>query len=95
MPSLRGYVQEMAASNLPEPAGIPLVEYFNPQSTDDVFAELAWPTCNPPIALLAGEQVSFAEQWQSQGWKIFTPDELQAHGVSSIIEKLLKSIAGS
>lgn len=95
MPSLRGYVQEMAASNLPEPAGIPLVEYFNPQSTDDVFAELAWPTCKPPIALLAGEQVSFAEQWQSQGWKIFTPDELQAHGVSSIIEKLLKSIAGS
>ena len=95
MPSMRPYVQEMAAANLPSPAGVPVVEHFNPQVDDDVFAELAWLGCKPPVALLAGEQVSFASQWQSQGWKVFTPDELQAHGVNSIIEQILKSITGT
>ena len=92
---MRPYVQEMAAANLPSPAGVPVVEHFNPQVDDDVFAELAWLGCKPPVALLAGEQVSFASQWQSQGWKVFTPDELQAHGVNSIIEQILKSITGT
>ena len=94
MPSLRPYVLEMAAAGLPLPAAIPQVEHFNEQIDDDAFAELAWPNCAPPVALLAGDQADFAPEWQTQGWKIVTPDDLQAKGVAHLIDLLGKSLSG-
>lgn len=95
MPSLRPYLQELASAGLPVPAAIPEVEHFNEQIDDDAFAKLAWPNCRPPIALLAGDQIDFAAQWQQQGWKVVTPDDLQARGISSLIDQLAQSLAGA
>jgi DEAD/DEAH box helicase domain-containing protein len=90
--AIRPYAEEMARNGLPTPEGLPVVEYFNDAIEDDAFAELAWPDCNPPIAVLSGEQVEFAGQWQKTGWKIFTPDELQVSGVTALIDQIMKSI---
>ena len=95
MPSLRAYVQELAAADMPLPDSLPAVEYFNEQIDDDAFAELAWPSCRPPVALLAGDQEDFALQWQNQGWKVFTPDLLQAKGITHLISQLMKGISGA
>ena len=90
LPSLRPYVLELAAAGLQLPAAIPKVEFFNEQIDDDAFAELAWPECSPPIALLAGDQADFASTWQGQGWKVVTPDDLQAKGISHLIDLLAR-----
>ena len=95
MPTLRPYVVELAAAGLPLPAAIPKVEYFNEQIDDDAFAELAWPDCSPPVALLAGDQADFAPEWQGQGWKIVTPDDLQAKGIAHLNDLLAKGISGA
>ena len=95
MASLRPYVQELAAADMPIPAALPKVEYFNEQIDDDAFAELAWPNCTPPVALLAGDQEDFAPQWQSQGWKVLTSDDLQAKGIAHLTDQLMKSILGA
>ncbi len=76
------------------PKAIPKVEHFNNQIDDDAFAEMAWPNSKPPIAILAGDQTAFAGQWQKQGWKVFTPDELQAKGISCLIDQLAQSLSG-
>ena len=95
MPSLRPYIQELAAAGLPTPGAIPKVEVFNEQIDDDAFAELAWPDCKPPVALLAGDQADFALKWQGQGWKVITPDELQAKGIAYLVDQLAKGISGA
>lgn len=92
---LRSYVQELAAAGLPVPAAIPKVEYFSEHIEDDAFAELAWPECKPPLAVLAGDQVDFASQWQRYGWKIITPDELQASGINHLINQLATGLKGA
>ena len=86
-PGLRSYIPELAAADLP----VPRIEYFNDQIEDDAFAELAWPECNPPLAILAGAQTTFATSWQEQGWKVITPDDLQARGISCLIDQLTTS----
>ena len=95
LPSLRPYVQELASAALPLPNSLPKVEYFNDHIDDDAFAELAWPNCSPPIALLAGDQADFASVWQQQGWKVVTPDDLQAKGVAHLIDLIAKGISGA
>ena len=95
MSSLRPYVQELAGAGLPTPTALPKVEYFNEELDDDAFAELAWPTCSPPIAVLAGEQVDFATQWQQQGWRIVTQDDLQAKGMAHLIDQLIQGFSGA
>jgi DEAD/DEAH box helicase domain-containing protein len=94
MPGLRPYVQELAIAGLPMPEAIPRVEHFNDQIDDDAFAEMAWPNCKPSIAILAGDQIDFASQWQNLGWKVFTPDELQAKGIGYLIDQLSQSLSG-
>ncbi len=84
---LRHCTEELAASGLSE-ALIPQIEYYNENIDDDAFAEMAWPNCNPPVAVLAGDQESFLKRWQENGWKVFTPDQLQAQGVAALIEHL-------
>ena len=94
LPSLRPYIQELACAGLPVPETIPVVEHFNAHIDDDAFAELAWPQGHPPIALLAGDQLDFAPQWQHQGWTVVTPDDLQAKGMSTLIDQLARSVTG-
>ena len=84
---LRHLVEEMAASGISE-SQLPQVEYYNENIDDDAFAEMAWPNCNPPVAVLAGDQESFLSHWQQDGWKVFTPDQLQAQGIAALIEQL-------
>lgn len=93
-PSLRSFVQELAMAGLPVPQTIPQIECFNDQIEDDAFAELAWPKCSPPIAILAGDQTTFVKNWQEQGWKVITPDDLQAKGISYLVDQLAKCLAG-
>jgi DEAD/DEAH box helicase domain-containing protein len=88
MSSLHPYIQELAFAGLEPSVAMPQVEYFNDQIDDDAFAELAWPHCHPPLAILAGQQIDFIRQWQEQGWKIVTPDDLQARGINVLIEQL-------
>ena len=95
LPSLRPYVQELAAAGLPLPTALPEVEYFNEKIDDDAFAELAWPGCSPPIAVLAGDQTDFASTWQQQGWKVLTPDDLQAKGIANLIDLIATGISGA
>jgi DEAD/DEAH box helicase domain-containing protein len=95
LPSLKPYVQELASAVLPLPAALPKVEYFNDQIDDDAFAELAWPGCSPPIAVLAGDQTDFAPAWQQQGWKVVTPDDLQAKGIAHLIDLIATGISGA
>lgn len=95
MPSIRPYVQELAAADLPIPAALPVVEYFNEQIDDDAFAEFAWPDLGRPIALLAGDQADFAANWQEQGWKIVTADDLQAKGIAHLIDLITKELSGA
>ena len=90
--SLRQYVNQLATSNIPS---IPHVEYRNEGIDDDAFAELAWPDRRPPVAVLAGDQTSFASQWQQQGWSVMTPDELQARGIQYLIDQLLQNVEGT
>ena len=94
-PSLRPYVTELAAADLPVPQGLPEVEHFNDDIDDDAFAEMAWPQAKPPIAVLAGDQADFASQWQKLGWKVVVPDDLQAKGTGHLVDLILKGIQGT
>jgi DEAD/DEAH box helicase domain-containing protein len=85
--SLRHVVEELAVS-LPSGSRVPKVEYYNENIDDDAFAEMAWPEREPPIAVLAGDQEAFVRRWQEGGWRIFTPDQLQAQGVTVLVEQL-------
>jgi DEAD/DEAH box helicase domain-containing protein len=71
-------------------AGVPLPEpaYEAEDIEDDALAELAWPDHSPPIAVLAGDQVSLASAWQAAGWKVVTTDDLQAQGTLVLIDLL-------
>lgn len=89
---VRPYADELARAGLPLPGGLPVLEHFNDGIDDDAFAELAWPQCKPPIALLAGEQTEFTSRWQQLGWKVFTPAELQAGGISTLVEQIIRTM---
>jgi DEAD/DEAH box helicase domain-containing protein len=82
--SLHSLVNGLAAAGvpLPEPA------YEAEDIEDDALAELAWPDHSPPIAVLAGDQVSLASAWQAAGWKVVTTDDLQAQGTLVLIDLL-------
>lgn len=57
---------------------LPDVEFYHDGLIDDACAELAWP--QRKVAVLAGDQVSFAERWQDIGWRVVTSDDLTAKG---------------
>ena len=95
LPSLKSYVQELATAALPMPSALPKLEFFNEEITDDAFAELAWPACSPPLAVLAGDQTDFAPKWQQLGWKVLTPDDLQAKGIAHLIDLIVNGISGA
>ncbi|MCP4754368.1 MAG: DEAD/DEAH box helicase [Proteobacteria bacterium] len=80
--SLQSYIQGLISTDCP----IPDVEFYNESIEDDAFAELAWPHLSTPVCLLAGDQESFAGQWQNQGWKVVVVGDLQAKGLQFLIE---------
>lgn len=83
---LHPYISVLAAAE----SVVPKVEFFNDHIDDDAFAEMAWPACVPPVAVLAGDQVDFAGKWQKLGWKIVVPADLQAKGgnwLADIVKK--------
>jgi DEAD/DEAH box helicase domain-containing protein len=88
--SLRLFIHLMAGTMIPAP----LVAHYNDSIDDDAFAELAWPDCTPPVAVLAGDQTAFADQWQGLGWKVVMISDLQAKGGNWLIDILKKSAKG-
>ncbi|MCX6880306.1 MAG: hypothetical protein NTW21_41845 [Verrucomicrobia bacterium] len=67
---------------------VPVVEFYHDELTDDACAELAWEEHR--IAVLVGDQATFATQWQNLGWKVATPDDLSAKSIdwfSSLFDK--------
>ena len=73
---------------------LPEVEYYSDDLGDELFAELAWPKLDTPIALLAGDQAGFEDRWQQAGWKVIAANELQVRGtpwLCGLIPKKLSS----
>ena len=88
--ALRPYVSVLAATEV----SAPVVEHYNDSIDDDAFAELAWPECTPPVAVLSGDQADFAGKWQKLGWKVIVLEELQVKGSSWLVEIIMKSAKG-
>jgi DEAD/DEAH box helicase domain-containing protein len=82
--SIRQYVQAMALQGLP----VPVVEYYHDDLAEDAFAELAWPDAAKPIAILVGDQESFAGKWQQLGWTVVVPADVQSRGVAWLVETI-------
>jgi DEAD/DEAH box helicase domain-containing protein len=70
---------------------VPEVEYYSDELGDELFAELAWPGLDTPIALLSGDQASFADRWQQAQWRIITANDLQARGTPWLCDLILKA----
>lgn len=84
---LRPFIASLAQADIP----LPHLEHFLDSSEDDIFAELAWPELNKPVAVLAGEQEDYAEQWRKAGWVTFTASELQTSGAGCLRDILVDS----
>lgn len=76
LPSLVRIAKLLAARN----KVIPEVEFYNDDLGEDLFADMAWPDLQKPLALLVGDQAFFAPKWQSAGWKVVTEVDLKAQG---------------
>jgi DEAD/DEAH box helicase domain-containing protein len=87
--ALRPYIPALSMAEVP----VPQVEFYQDQIADDAFAEPAWPQLHPPVAVLAGDQVAFASQWQQLGWRVIAADDLQAKGVEWLIEVMTTGAA--
>ncbi|WP_395752920.1 DEAD/DEAH box helicase [Prosthecobacter sp.] len=72
--SLIAQLRKMAERDCP----VPEVEFYHEELADDACAEVAW--SEQKIAVLVGDQASFASQWQGLGWKVVTSDDLAAKG---------------
>ena len=84
VPSLVKVVKLMASAN----KQVPIIEFYNDDLGDDLCAELAWPNITSPVALLVGDQSSFASKWQQIGWKIITEQEIMSKGDSWLLGQL-------
>jgi len=65
---------------------VPEVEYYCDEVGDELFAELAWPDVDKPVAVLTGDQASFAAKWQATGWTLCTDADLKAKGSQWVID---------
>lgn len=64
---------------------LPIVEYFNDDLDEELFAELAWPDASTPIAVLTGDQATFHKKWQDIGWSVITNNDIAVKGIDNII----------
>ena len=69
---------------------LPEVEFYSDDVPEDAFAELAWPDSKPSIAVLIGDQTSYAKKWTDAGWKVFMDKDIQALGIMAIVTQLPK-----
>jgi DEAD/DEAH box helicase domain-containing protein len=88
--AVRPYLSILSAAGIP----VPRVEYYHDHLADDLFAELAWPDLAQPVAVLVGDQAAFASQWLAGGWMVVTLDDLQANGVSWLVETISGRVVG-
>ncbi|WP_257263618.1 DEAD/DEAH box helicase [Endozoicomonas sp. ONNA2] len=84
VPSLVKAAKLMAAAN----KVVPEVEFYNDDLPGDLSAELAWPDAKTPVALLTGDQASFAEKWQAAGWIAITDKEIKTRGEQWLLEQI-------
>jgi DEAD/DEAH box helicase domain-containing protein len=89
--AVRPYLSTLSAAGIP----VPRVEYYHDHLADDLFAELAWPDLDRPVAVLVGDQAAFASQWQEGGWMVVTLGDLQAHGVTWLVEMISARVVGA
>ena len=73
---------------------VPEVEYYSDEGGDEIFAELAWPNLGRPLAVLTGDQASFAAKWQNMGWIVCTDTDLKGRGWQWVIELLSAATEG-
>ena len=83
--SLRTHIPALAKAGVP----VPEIEFYLDGCEEEVFAELAWPSCVPPIALLAGGQTDYAADWIRCGWHAVTGSDLQENGASWLCDMIL------
>lgn len=88
--SVRPYIAALSAAGVP----VPQVEYYPNQLDGDAFAELAWPELPQPVAVLVGDQTTFADQWQDHGWMVILLEDIQAKGVTWFIEMVTSGMVG-
>lgn len=74
--SIADIIEQCAAAGL----GVPVVEHYVPELGDDLCAELAWPAQR--VAVLVGDQSSFAAKWTDAGWRTAMPEEIRERGIS-------------
>ena len=67
---------------------IPETEYYDDSVGEELFGELAWPQLRKPIVILVGDQISFAERWQSAGWIVVTEADVNAKGKQWLVERI-------
>jgi hypothetical protein len=82
--SLEPFAKALAASG----RVVPVVEYYDDAIGDELFAELAWPDLTAPLAVLSGDQASFAGKWQAAGWSVCTDADLKAKGWQWVMDLL-------
>jgi hypothetical protein len=91
--ALSPFLVQMAMAGI----AVPDVEVYLSESSD-CFAELAWrltasmvSSTNGAavgIALLVGDQTSFASEWQQAGWSVITLADIQAKGAAWLLSML-------
>ena len=84
VPSLVKIVKLMASTN----KQVPIIEFYNDDLGNDLCAELAWANITLPVALLVGDQSSFALKWQEAGWQVITEQEIMSKGDSWLLSQL-------
>lgn len=85
-----GHVRKLIPLLAAAGCALPEGEYYSDDLADDLFAELAWPDADTPIAILAGTQEEFAVQWQTAGWHAMTMKEIEERGEQWCIKQLPK-----
>jgi DEAD/DEAH box helicase domain-containing protein len=89
--SVRPNIAALSAAGIP----VPQVEYYLNQFDGDAFAEMAWPDLSQPIAILVGDQATFAGQWQEHGWMVVPLEDIQAKGITWFIEMVISNMVGA
>jgi DEAD/DEAH box helicase domain-containing protein len=91
--ALSPFLMQMAMAGI----AVPDVEVYLSDSSD-CFAEIAWRLSSTMgskgneaplgIALLVGDQTSFASEWQQAGWSVITLADIQAKGAAWLLSML-------
>jgi DEAD/DEAH box helicase domain-containing protein len=88
--SVQPLAQTMAMAELPPPE----VEFYADGLEDEAFAEMAWPALSKPVALLVGDEASFASNWEALGWTVVTPADIHAKGIDWMISEIRARMKG-